>query len=156
MYCKDCGTEIVDGVCPACASAQEIAPVVEEKQPNPRMLGFGKALAGTIIGYVGLIYVAYVMAYGLIGLSAMIAIGTPAVLGLVGYAIAMIPALVMSILCIVYGIRSIKIFRQTKERKPIATLVLGINNLDFGVSIAMVLLLVAFMVVLFALTLLFA
>ncbi len=151
MYCKYCGKEIVDGdldnaVCNSCMT-QETANVETEAQPaqNPRMIGFKKALAGTIMSYIGTIYVAYAMIYILFIPILIIEMGMPVVAGALVSLLFMAPAIVVAILSISFGISSIKTFRKVKERKPIATLILGINSLDYGVAMAMLILLILFL-----------
>ncbi len=57
MFCKNCGTQLIDGVCPSC-EAQETAPVTqvavieEHKEAEPKKKKNALALVGFILGAV--------------------------------------------------------------------------------------------------------
>lgn len=133
MYCNKCGKEIEYGtICDECAfeefkkTRQAPQPVVVEPQQaewkpssQNRMYGFGKALAGTIIGFIGIIisYIACIVS----------AIAPDLGMGVIFVAVACI------VLPLIFGISSIKTFKKrarTNCAKPIATLVLGITSLS--------------------------
>ncbi len=107
-----------------------------EEQKNPRMLGFKKALAGTIIGYVGFIIVVIVYFFAAMGASAGM-YDTEVFIGAAAFgSLLIVPAVVGTILPLVFGINSIKTFRKATGPKPIATLILGINSVYFaGMSV---------------------
>jgi hypothetical protein len=145
MYCSKCGKEIgYDAlVCRECEQSEARTALVEvlapeqtstESEENPRMRGFGKALAGCIIGFVATIISVVVYMVGLIGImtawEAGSDIGQMTLLTLLAELLAIIPAIV----AIVYGVRSIKVFKTTPTYlpKPIATLVVGIHAIFFG------------------------
>lgn len=170
MYCKKCGKEIdyEATICRECEEAEavssevtaevaaaEAAAVQAANVPSNRMKGFGKALAGAIIGVIGfgLIYAAFaivqVMALEMIefvenfnlqnvsqqyietevfGLLKDAAVSLGIGLGCV------LASFVTGILSIVFGASSIKCFKKVKEGgKPIATLILGIGSVIMGV-----------------------
>lgn len=93
-------------------------PTVQPEIPagNPRMFGFGKALASTILSFVAYIFSAITMGVATVEFS-----GATVVLLMMTLGMA-IPALVM-------GVQSIKTFTRAGSLnlpRPIATLVLGI------------------------------
>jgi hypothetical protein len=93
-------------------------PVLTDTMPQPgnRMFGFGKALASTIVGFIGLIW-------GYVWLIMSIAEG----LGEASLVLAIFLAPMVAI-SIIFGIKSIKTFKARRATcaKPIPTLVLGI------------------------------
>ena len=97
---------------------------------NPRMNGFGKALASTILSFFG-----YCFALAAIEVAAFEMPGAAV--------IVLMMALGMSIPSLVMGIKSIKTFTNAPKQglpRPIATLILGIS----GVSMAALALLLGF------------
>ena len=94
----------------------------QQPQPttgNPRMNGFGKALASTILGIFS-----YIFSFVAIEVAAFELAGSAVVLFLMALGMA-IPSLIM-------GIKSIKTFTSAPKQglpRPIATLVLGIVGL---------------------------
>ncbi|MBQ3064494.1 MAG: hypothetical protein IJC99_06840 [Clostridia bacterium] len=134
MYCSKCGKQIdynatvcnecsavgggyYDyGTAPAAAPAQPATPV-----PSTRMVGFGKALAGVIVGFVGIYMAVFAMIVGMI-------------FPVVGVVLNMI-GIALGILSLVFGVQSIKTFKALKNGpggSPIATLVLGIAGTVFA------------------------
>ncbi len=99
-------------------------PVVTSTLPQPgnRMFGFGKALASTIIGFIGFIwgYLWFVM-------SAVEEMGEASLV----LAILLAPMVAVSL---AFGIKSIKTFMARKATcaKPIPTLILGIVGVVCG------------------------
>ena len=97
----------------------------QQPQPttgNPRMNGFGKALASTILGFFAYFFSAITLGFAEVG-----EIATTIVLLMMTLGMA-IPSLVM-------GIKSIKTFTNAPKQglpRPIATLVLGIVGLSFA------------------------
>ncbi len=89
---------------------------------NPRMNGFGKALASTILSYFGLCFsiaAIEVTAFEMPGAAVIV----------------LMMALGMSIPSLVMGIKSIKTFTNAPKQglpRPIATLVLGITGLSLA------------------------
>ena len=106
-------------------SYQPYAPSLPE--PGNRMYGFGKALASTIISYIGFIFV-YVA----------LILSTMEYEGGVGLVMAII-SLPLIIIPLIMGIKSIGVFNQRKATcaKPIATLILGINGLAMAACSAL-------------------
>ena len=89
---------------------------------NPRMFGFGKALASSILGFSAYLFSAFTLGFSESGLGGATIILLMMTLGMA------IPSLVM-------GIRSIKTFTGAPKQglpRPIATLVLGICGLSFA------------------------
>lgn len=134
MYCKRCGKEIRSGtICAGCAAeqfdqhqkipeftyAEGHYPYYSEPDPTKRMYGFGKALAGMILGMIG-----FFMSY----IACIIAdLGSDAT------GIIIIMTFPFIILPLMFGISSIKTFkRRSRARcaKPIPTLILGIASLS--------------------------
>ena len=144
MYCNKCGKEIEQGtLCPECAAPVQETPAQEQPQtpyvpvPTPaptytysytppvngRMLGFGKALASTIMATVGFFFAYFGMIIVIVeaelgefgGSMVMLMLGTPLI-----------------VLPLIFGISSIKTFNAIKTRgvKLIPTLILGIVGLS--------------------------
>ena len=124
MYCVNCGKavtgEMYGNMCYECASrvatyVQPIKPPYGD--PANKKVGFGNALAATIMGVIGFIfsYIAFIVSGVLMGDSAVAWVLLLASIGL-------------SIASLALGIGSIKVFSGFKNArpKPVATLVLGI------------------------------
>ena len=164
MFCRFCGKQIEDGsaFCAGCGAKiekeEKVAEpsVVEEKketepfffeeekaQPiapvaNPRMEGFGKALTGTILSFVGMVF--FFIACTLIagaetyeydyyyGYSYSYVYEEDLIASL----FFVIGAIVLGIISVVFGAKSIATFKRTQGQKPIATLILGIVSLAEG------------------------
>lgn len=130
MFCSKCGKQIdyEATVCHECRGAEKTAesgyyyadaatyaptePVAPVE--STRMVGFGRALTATILGFV-----AYVLS--LIGLALF-------VLPVAGLVLSTM-SLAMGIVSLVLGVQSIKTFKALKNGpggSPIATLILGI------------------------------
>ncbi len=138
MYCKYCGTQITDGdasdvVCTACKARIEqkqvaqTAQSAEQQQPNPRMLGLKIGIAGAVTGYFGMIFVLvtyFAAVYGVATGNYVYAVST-----LIALALFSLPMMIVAFL---FGMKGIKIFRTATQRKPIATLVLGIHAVFFA------------------------
>lgn len=150
MYCSKCGKQIdynatvcnecnaagggyyYYGTTPAATPAQPVTPV-----PSTRMVGFGKALTGTILGFVGIYFAAFAMAF--------------AVLSPVAGVVPNIFGITLGVLSLVFGIQSIKTFKALKNGpggSPIATLVLGIASTVFAGFTLLFALLAVFMIAL--------
>ena len=134
MYCTKCGKEIEGGIiCDECLAKDqarvEFAPqqtyVVinnnEPKENEDRMLGFGKALSSTILSFVGVIFAAVAYFFAVMGMS----VGEDNGAGVIAVVVCSLPFLIISL---VQGIKSIALFKRTVGKKPIATLILGING----------------------------
>jgi hypothetical protein len=141
MYCSKCGKEIgYDAlVCRECEQREARTALVEapapeqtstESEENPRMRGFGKALAGCILGFVAIIVSVVVYVVGVAALTTSPILDSAALVILFFEGMSIVPA----VLAIVYGVRSIKVFRMTPAGlpKPIATLVVGIHAIFAG------------------------
>ena len=103
---------------------------------NPRMNGFGKALASTILGFFAYFFSAITLGVAEVGEIAATIILLMMTLGMA------IPSLIM-------GIKSIKTFTNAPKQglpRPIATLVLGIVGLSFA-AIALFISFLSFMIV---------
>ena len=136
MYCSKCGKEIDYDtlVCRECAQAVP-ADATSRGRNNPRMRGFGEALKGCIVGFAAIVISVVVYFLGII-----------VVLRAYGFVedithMAMIvlffevQAIIPAIIAIVEGARSVQLFRATPKAlpKPIATLIVGIHAIFFGV-----------------------
>ena len=134
MYCSKCGKEIDSGIiCRECAFEEmnkqytpEVKPASPQytqwmPEPNNIMYGFGKALTGTILGFVAYIWTCMAMMYAIAE--------EPGGLALVFLSI---PGIVLPL---IFGISSIKTYGRRKKancRKPIPALILAIA----GVALA--------------------
>ena len=112
------------------------------------MDGFGKALASTILGAVATVLV--FICYYIIGVSFAGSLGVFGSVALLFAILGFVPACIAtSIISIVFGIKSIKTFANSKNNgraKPIATLILGINGLADGALSAFLMLLCVFVI----------
>jgi hypothetical protein len=91
------------------------------------MLGFGKALASTIMSVICYIFgiVAYIFA--VVGSTVTETDPEAALVMLVAaFVLHLVFALPLAIIALVMGIKSIKLFKRTVGKKPVATLILGI------------------------------
>ena len=140
MYCSKCGKQIDYNatVCNECKSAEMggyyyygAAPAAAPVPPaapvaSTRMVGFGKALAGVIVGFFGYIF----------SIVAMVSYTFPMTFGsFAGATVFALMALVMGVLALVFGVQSIKTFKSLKNGpggSPIATLILGIVSTAWG------------------------
>ncbi len=156
MFCRFCGKELEDDsvFCGNCGAPvgkekapvkkeqevvepffvkEEPAPVREpffaEEKPlpavNPRMVGFGKALTGTILSFVGMVLffiifeiILWACCYDDYMAAFVLLLGTIA----------------LGVVSVVFGVKSIKTFKNAQGQKPIATLILGIISLAEGAS----------------------
>lgn len=133
MYCTKCGKKIDYNatVCNECKAAEaggyyyayhgENAATFDAPAVSTRMFGFGRALAGVIIGFVGL-YVA------------IFSIALAAILPVAGVVCVLI-ALSMGAMSLVFGVQSIATFKALKNGpggSPIATLVVAIHTVVFA------------------------
>ncbi len=152
MYCSKCGKQIdyQATVCNECKAAEAAAtggyyyagPTGTPVTPvtpvqSTRMVGFGKALAGTILGFVGVYFAAFAMVFAMLSPVAGV------VLNIFG--------LTLGILSLVFGIQSIKTFKALKNGaggSPIATLVLGIAGTVFAGFTLLIALMAVFMIAL--------
>ncbi len=96
-------------------------------EPNNRMFGFGKALASTIVGFIG-----YICGFVWLMMSVAEGMGEASLI----LAIMLAPMVAISI---IFGIKSIKTFiaRKATCAKPIPTLILGIVGAVFGAIAAL-------------------
>ena len=145
-------------------------PPIVEPTPAPkkgsRMVGFGGALASAILGEIAAAFAIIALLFGFGGfvdaLTAAIladgaeAFGEIAFLfsdvsdDLLGFcAFFVIGAIVMGIIAIVKGAKSIKVFRESSP-KPIATLILGLVGIVGAVLTFVYLLYVVFVIMLIA------
>ena len=153
MYCKKCGTYI-DGeetLCPACQAQEDfnnttvvdVTPVyTEEAKSKDRRAGLAGAIVSAVLGVLGFIF-AYI---GLIfaGYLPIVTI------------VFIITAIPLSIVALVKGISSIKLFkRHCKEgkAKPIATLIVGIGGVVWA-ALDLYFIFLTFFIVLIALSML--
>lgn len=151
MYCSKCGKQIDYHamVCNECKAAEAgytggyyTAPTDTPVTPvapvqSTRMVGFGKALAGAILGFIGMYFAVFAITF--------------AVLSPVAGVVLNIIALALGILSLVFGVQSIKTFKVLKNGpggSPIATLVLGIVSTVFAGFTLLFALLAVFMIVL--------
>lgn len=147
MYCSKCGKEIdYDApVCRECEQAEaqaqsvEVAPAAEQgtlpaSGGKPRMRGFGKALAGVIVGFVATMVSVIIYMAGLVSLTTAIERGQDIGGMAAGFLFSEALVIIPSIIAIVFGARSVKVFKTTPPSlpKPIATLVVGIHSIFFG------------------------
>lgn len=130
----------------------EVAPanLVVESTPSPvaqptaggsnlRMRGFGKALASTIMGFIGYFFSVFSMA--------MLVTEDPDVA--IAGGVFFVMSLPLAIIPLVFGLKSIGLFKSTPSGtpKPIAALILGIVGVFFAalslffLSLALILLL---------------
>ena len=102
---------------------------------NPKMNGFGKALASTILGFFAYFFSAITLGFAEVGeIAATIAL--------------LMMTLGMAIPSLIMGIKSIKTFTNAPKQglpRPIATLVLGIVGLSFA-AIALFISFIIFMI----------
>ena len=136
MYCKKCG-KFVEGesdLCENCRQAPTYAPTTVIP-PQPVNNGFKKALASTIVSAGGVI--AVIVGYCLCVISTIDRVNyyisaSAANFTLTFFGILfMLGAITAGILSLIWGIQSIKKFIELKRagyKKPIATLILGING----------------------------
>ena len=144
MYCSKCGKEIdYDAlVCRECEQAEQKVSLVDIQPPeepllihgNPRKRGFGKALAGVIVGFVATMVSVIIYMAGLVSLTAAIEMGQDIGGMAAGFLFSEALVIIPSIIAIVFGARSVKVFKTTPPSlpKPIATLVVGIHSIFFG------------------------
>ncbi|MBQ2768477.1 MAG: zinc ribbon domain-containing protein [Clostridia bacterium] len=154
MFCRFCGKELEENAafCGNCGApvgnktaekSEKVAePFFAEEKPlpavNPRMEGFGKALTGTILSFVGMVF--FFIACALIagaetyeydyyyGYSYSYVYEEDLIASL----FFVIGAIVLGIISVVFGAKSIATFKRTQGQKPIATLILGIVSLAEG------------------------
>ena len=134
MYCSKCGKQIESGIiCDECLAKdqarveftpQQTYVVINNNEPKEnedRMLGFGKALSSTILSFVGIIFACVAYFFALMGDS----VGEDNAAVVIALVIVSLPFLIISF---VQGLKSIGLFKRTVGKKPIATLILGING----------------------------
>ena len=147
MYCSKCGKEIdYDApVCRECEQAEaqaqsvEVAPAAEQgtlpaSGGKPRMRGFGKALAGCIVGFIATIISVVVYMAGMVIVLSALEDGANIVRMAAILVLFEVLSIVPAIIAVVMGVRSVKFFKATPSElpKPIATLVVGIHAIFFG------------------------
>ena len=134
MYCTKCGKQIESGIiCDECLAKDQVivesAPqktyvVINNNEPREnedRMLGFGKALSSTILSFVGAIFAIGAYVFAMMGDM----VGEDDGAGVIALVVCSLPFLIISL---VQGLKSIGLFKRTVGKKPIATLILGING----------------------------
>jgi hypothetical protein len=156
MYCNKCGQEIDPnvGYCKSCEQNETFfetnenvgqtfeqpqqpnydAPQTPPVQPGDRKFGFKKALASTILGVLGYFVMAIAMGIGMgfaeqATLMEAFELEGFAVIGIVLTAFVLVIGAVLTVLSLVFGIKSIIAFVKRKREgyvKPIPTLILGI------------------------------
>ena len=101
---------------------------------NPRMRGFGKALAGCIVGFVATIISVVVYMVGMVTVLSAYEGGADIARMAAILVFFEILSIVPAIIAVVMGVRSVKFFKATPRElpKPIATLVVGIHAIFFG------------------------
>lgn len=126
MYCKNCGKEIESGVlCTDCLINENGALYEEPVVMNDSvMLGFGKALTATILGFVGYIFAIVLYIFSLTSFI----IGEAGVIAL----LQLVLSAPFAIISLINGISSIKLFKSTHGKKPIPAFILGINAVAFA------------------------
>ena len=135
MYCSKCGKQIESGIiCDECLAKDQVrvesAPqktyvVINNNEPREnedRMLGFGKALSSTILSFVGVIFAVVAYVFAMMGATVL---DNSFGAGAIALAVCSLPFLIISL---VQGLKSIGLFKRTVGKKPIATLILGING----------------------------
>ena len=135
MFCTKCGKQIDynSTVCNECVRAENSffdasqqyntypqPPIVEptsEPKKGSRMVGFGGALTAAILGDIAAAFgmIPFLFIFGGVASGAILGFGVFFVIG----------AIVMGIIAIVKGAKSIKVFRESSP-KPIATFILGL------------------------------
>ena len=148
MFCSKCGKQIDynSTVCNECARAENSffdasqqyntypQPPIVEPTPEPkkgsRMVGFGDALTATILGDIAATFgmIPFLFIFGGVASGAILGFGIFFVIG----------AIVMGVIAIVKGAKSIKVFRESSP-KPIATFILGLIGI-VGSALAFILL----------------
>ncbi len=106
---------------PVQATPVQAVPVAPAPQQNTATAGLGKAITGAALAFVGFIFAIVGMELSIIPEAGII--------------LNLLFALPMSIIGLVFGVKSIKTFKQVcKEggRKPIATLICGIAGVVFS------------------------
>ena len=146
MYCSKCGKEI-DYDAPVCRECEQAevqtalveTPTAEQAIPpasggNPRMRGFGKALAGCIVGFVATIISVVVYLVGMVSVLNAFEGGADIARMAAILMFFELLSIVPAIIAIIMGVRSVKFFKATPSElpKPIATLVVGIHAIFFG------------------------
>ena len=161
MYCTKCGKEIESGIiCDECLAKEREAEFEQVKldetlwepaygvvaidatvENEDRMLGFGRALASAITGFIG--YIAAIVCYMFaIAGDSLTAEDPDMALGLLIGALVcnLIFSLPLGIISLVMGTKSIKLFKRTVGKKPVATLILGIAGVYQGATALLMLL----------------
>ena len=146
MFCTKCGKQIDynSTVCNECARAENSffdasqqyntypqPPIVEptpESKKSSRMVGFGGALTSAILGEIAATFgmIPFLFIFGGVASGAILGFGIFLVIG----------AIVMGIIAIVKGAKSIKVFRESSP-KPIATFILGLVGI-VGAALAFI------------------
>ncbi len=136
MFCRKCGKYIPSNadVCADCAAKEAqytpVTPVVNiPTQKGSLMNGFGKALTGAILGFVGVFcsLFGYLFSIATLGLAAA---GESTERQLIFSILFWVFAVGLAIPALLFGVRSIKLFIAEKKagnKKPIPTLALGIG-----------------------------
>ena len=98
------------------------------------MRGFGKALAGCIVGFVATIISVVVYLVGMVSVLNAFEGGADIARMAAILVFFELLSIVPAIISIVMGVRSVKFFKATPSElpKPIATLVVGIHAIFFG------------------------
>ncbi len=108
------------------AESVKISEPTEAQLPcKPIMRGFGKALAGAIVGTVGVGIAALSSYYALIGIMG----AEFWVIGVMMVSMFLVPSIVSTLISLVFGIKSIVTYCKADGKKPIPALVLGIYSL---------------------------
>ena len=144
-YCRDCKATMFDEMNKDGASRTVYeAHVVDNQVDLGRMVGFGKAITGGILGIVSFAVVLVAFVFGIIEM----------VNGFLGVSLGTwVCSLPMGILAVMFGIQSVRLaFRVKKasDKMPVATLVLGFVGIAAG-TLTLLFALVTFVLILIAL-----
>jgi len=150
MFCRFCGKELEENAafCGNCGApvgnktaekSEKVAePFFAEEKPlpavNPRMEGFGKALTGTILSFVGMVlfFVVCALIVGAEEYNYYYDYTYVREEDLIAALFLLLGAIALGVVSVVFGVKSIKTFKNAQGQKPIATLILGIISLAEG------------------------
>ena len=118
MFCVKCGkqTNEADGLCEDCKAVKNAAELSDTNKLNTGMLGFGKSLASTIMGF-GVFIVSSVLN------------NVGARMNLIAMIFMLLIDIAATVLAIVFGakgIRAYSTFKSGSAKKPLPAFILGI------------------------------
>ena len=106
------------------------SPSPNPVKANNTMVGFGAALTSAILGFVGYIFA---VVYYVLPLVTMAIVFDDAEAVFVGSTVGNIFFTIpLSIISLILGIKSIKLFKSTSGKRPIPALILGISAVSFS------------------------